>query len=140
VIPGLCEELGLPIPRSQVEMAMLVKSVPHYLAAHTLAAMMPAWLPTEQPQPATGGHRDQPPPGDLRGPGGTATMAWQVMRQTLVKLPLEALPEALRKALEKVGADSACGQCLYRCPKLVEAQRSCVIYATCFCSFRLFVS
>ena len=133
VIPGLCQELGLPIPRSRMEMAMLVKSVPHYLAAHTLAAMMPAWLPHEQPEPATGGFRDQLPPGDLRGPGGTATMAWQVTRQALVKLPLEAPPQELREVLENVGADSACGQCLYRCPKLVEAPRSCVIYAAFFC-------
>jgi len=36
-VQGLRKELGLPIPRSRVEMATLIKSVPQYLAGRSLS-------------------------------------------------------------------------------------------------------
>ena len=125
-IPQMCRELGLPVPDGKAQLAALMAGVPTFVAALTLAAARPQWLAGA---PAPGGAEAALSDVDL-GKGASASLHWQVMRSSLLHAPASALPEEAQKA---VGTSNVICQCLFRCPKLVEAR---LPNARCQCSQR----
>ena len=116
-VPQMCRELGLPVPDGKAQLAAAMAAVPTFVAALTLAAVRPRWLADDAP--ATGGAEATLGGAELDLGGTGVSLQWQVMRSSLLHAPAEALPEEVRVA---VGADSVVCQCLFRCPKLVEAR------------------
>jgi hypothetical protein len=113
LLPEVCRQHGIPEPRNRAERLSLTRAIGQWIAALTLAAVAPTWLPADQP--ASGGK----------------SITWQICRLGLLRIPTSALPTAVQEAIwqwpatvgrdQQVSQTHVCGQVLYNCPVLVQA-------------------
>ena len=122
LLPEVCRQHGIQEPKTRAARAALARAIGQWIAALTLAAVQPTWLPSERP--ASGGR----------------SLTWQICRLGLLRVAMTALPaevnEAIREAWPATGDqshNSVCGQVLYNCPVLVEA--GCRMYPCCVVVF-----